>query len=188
MRLKDIYWTLPFGNEGRGTRVYLWPFVYVAAILLIAVLSDKARAEDIHFEAGAANASYTWTGAHYARISARFGDDKWALGMAHVETQDWNDCPPWDCRIYAWRNLFVDVTRYVKWDMGEPGGFKAEFGMGPSISQHMTRITPAHINFHLSMGLRYKRATLTIHHYSNAGTSPTGYNMGQDAVTLGWVF
>lgn len=184
MKLKDIFWTLPFGNDGRGTRVYLWPFIWVAVILMLAVIADKARADDIHLEVGAANASYTWTHARYARISFRFNEDKWALGMAHVEEQDWNDCPDWGpdaCRIYAGRQLFLDVTRYVKWK-------RLEFGIGPSVLQHPTRITPAYLNFHLSASYRYKKFSFSVHHYSNAGTSPTGYNMGQDAVTVGWAF
>lgn len=149
--------------------------------LTLLAFTSVVNADDIHFEVGAANASYQWTDAHYARISARFGNDKWALGMAHVGEQDFNTCEPWTCRVYAYRQLFLDVTRYVRWKY-------IEFGVGPAIGQHMTRITPAHLNFHLSLGLRYKRATLTIHHYSNAGTSPTGFNMGQDALTLGWAF
>ena len=152
-----------------------------ALILTALALAPVANAGDIHFEVGAANASYQWTDAHYARLSARFGDDKWALGMAHVGEQSFNTCEPWSCPVYAYRQLFLDVTRYVRWRA-------IEFGVGPAIGQHMTRITPAHLNFHVSLGLRWKRATLTIHHYSNAGTSPTGYNMGQDALTLSVVF
>ena len=104
--------------------------------------------------------------------------------MAHVGEQGFSTCPEWgpkECWVSAYRQLFLDVTRYVNWKY-------IEIGVGPAIGQHMTRITPAHLNFHVSLGLRYKRATLTIHHYSNAGTSPTGFNMGQDALTLGWAF
>lgn len=153
-------------------------------VILLFLLSTAAYADDIHLEVGAANASYEWTDAHYARLSARFGDDKWALGMAHVGEQGFSTCPEWGpnaCYVYAYRQLFVDVTRYVRWKY-------VEFGVGPALAQHMTRINPAHINFHLSLGLRYKKLTLTIHHYSNAGTSPTGFNMGQDALTIGYVF
>lgn len=164
-------------------------------VILLFLLSTAAYADDIHFEVGAANASYEWTDAHYARLSARFGDDKWALGMAHVGEQGFSTCPEWgpkECYVFAYRQLFLDVTRYVKTDIGKfkyiPDGLKLEFGVGPAIAQHMTRITPAHLNFHLSLGLRYKKLTLTIHHYSNAGTSPTGFNMGQDALTIGYVF
>jgi len=32
------YWTLPFGNGGRGTRVYLFPFVGVAVVAAAAPL------------------------------------------------------------------------------------------------------------------------------------------------------
>ena len=32
----NIHLTLPFGNEGRGTKVYLWPFVGAALICLAA--------------------------------------------------------------------------------------------------------------------------------------------------------
>jgi len=35
-----IYWTLPFGNDGRGTRVYLWPFVGFALIMAAIVFYD----------------------------------------------------------------------------------------------------------------------------------------------------
>ena len=147
--------------------------------LILLALSPAASADDIHFEVGAANASYQWTDTHYARISARFGDDKWSLGMAHVGEQDFNTCEPWNCPVFTGRQLLVDVTRYVKWK-------RLEFGVGPAIAQNRNRVTPAHLNFHVSLGLRYKRATLTIHHYSNAGTAR--YNMGQDALTVGWAF
>jgi len=150
-------------------------------LLALLMLSPVVHAGDIHFEVGGANASYEWTGGHYARLSARFGGDKWALGMAHVGEQDFNTCEPWNCYVRAGRQLFVDVTRYVKIGYGE-------LGVGPALAQNQNRITPAHLNFHVSLGLRYKRLTLTIHHYSNAGTSPSGYNMGQDALTVGWAF
>ena len=150
--------------------------------LALLAFAPVVSAGDIHFEVGAANASYQWTDAHYARISARFGDDKWALGMAHVGEQDFSTCPEWGpgaCRVYAYRQLFIDVTRYVRWRA-------IEIGVGPAIGQHMTRITPAHLNFHVSLGLRYKRATLTIHHYSNAGTSPTGCCDDRMGVLTDW--
>lgn len=35
-QLMEIHWTLPFGNEGRGTKVYLWPFVMVTAVSILA--------------------------------------------------------------------------------------------------------------------------------------------------------
>lgn len=35
-KFMDIHWTLPWGNGGRGTPVYLWPFVGVAVVLLLA--------------------------------------------------------------------------------------------------------------------------------------------------------
>ena len=40
-KFMGIYWTLPFGNGGRGTRVYLFPFVGVAAVAVIAPIIDK---------------------------------------------------------------------------------------------------------------------------------------------------
>ena len=154
------------------------PVIFV----LLVLIGGEVMADDIHFEVGAANASYDWTGARYARLSFRFNEDKWGLGMAHVEEQDFNTCGYPACRIQTGRQLFIDVTRYVK--IGRYG----EIGVGPSVLQNPTRITPAYLNFHISIGLRYKRATFSIHHYSNAGTSPTGFNMGQDAVTVGWAF
>ena len=30
--------TLPFGNDGRGTRVYLWPFVAVGIFVVITLI------------------------------------------------------------------------------------------------------------------------------------------------------
>ena len=36
-----FYLTLPWGNDGRGTRVYLWPFVAIA-IFLAATLIHNA--------------------------------------------------------------------------------------------------------------------------------------------------
>jgi len=35
MKFMDIHYTLPWGNDGRGTRVYLWPFVGVAVFLAL---------------------------------------------------------------------------------------------------------------------------------------------------------
>lgn len=40
-KFMDIHVTLPFGNDGRGTKVYLWPFVGVAVIMFAAVQIDK---------------------------------------------------------------------------------------------------------------------------------------------------
>jgi hypothetical protein len=34
------YWTLPFGNEGRGTRVYLWPLTTMGVFVLILLFVD----------------------------------------------------------------------------------------------------------------------------------------------------
>jgi len=30
---RDIYLQLPWGNEGRGTKIYLWPFTAGATVL-----------------------------------------------------------------------------------------------------------------------------------------------------------
>ena len=157
------------------------PKIYqVGLCLILVLLSPVSWGQTI--ELGAANASGEWTDAHYIRISDRVG--KWGIGMAHVGEQGFSSCPEWgpkECYVYAYRQLFVDVTRYFRW-----GWF--EFGVGPSLAQHQTRITPAHLNFHLQLSAYYKRLSLSIHHYSNAGTSPTGYNMGQDALALGYTF
>ena len=157
-----------------------------AWMIALALFSAGANAQGIEFEIGEANASYEWTGGHYARLSARFGDDKWALGMAHVGEQRFSKCPDgppeWNCHYAIMQNLYVDVTRYVKI------GPYIEFGMGPAISQNRTRTTPELLNFHIQISVRYERWSLGIHHYSNAGTSPTGYNMGQDAVVIGYRF
>lgn len=40
-KFMSIYWTLPFGNSGRGTKVYLFPFVGVAVTLLFAWIVDN---------------------------------------------------------------------------------------------------------------------------------------------------
>ena len=37
-KFMNIYWTLPFGNDGRGTRVYLFPFVGVLVTILGAMI------------------------------------------------------------------------------------------------------------------------------------------------------
>src|SRR5210317_665684 len=153
--------------------------------LILLLLCPIAFADYVELEVGGANASYEWTGAHYARISARFGwKEEWALGMAHTGEQSFSKCPDgppeWDCHYNnIIQNIYVDLTRYFRW--------KAfEFGIGPSVSQNSTRTTPEKLNFHLQLGLKYKRLSLYIHHYSNAGTSPTGYNMGQDSITIGY--
>ena len=149
--------------------------------LILLVLLPVAAQADVMLEVGAANASYEWSGAHYARISERFGDDKYAVGVAHTGKQELNTCEPWNCEVKVWRNMYVDLTRYFTWK-------RVELGIGPALIANMNRITPAHLNFHLSLQYRHGRFTAGIHHYSNAGTSPTGYNMGQDAVTIGWQF
>lgn len=157
------------------------PKIYQVGLCLIAVLlSPVSWSDDVTVEIGGANASSQWTDAHYARLSARFGE-KWGLGMAHVGEQEFNTCKPWKCPVKTYRQLFVDVTRYFRW-----GWF--EFGIGPSLAQHQTRVTPAHLNFHLQLSAYYKNFSLSIHHYSNAGTSPTGFNMGQDALAIGYTF
>lgn len=157
----------------------------VAALLLMPSLLLAGPFEGTQLEVGAANASYSWTGAHYARLSFAFdADRKWTLGMAHVGHQRFSTCPEWGpdaCLVQTYRQLFVDVTRFFRWR-------HIEFGIGPSVVQHLTRVNPAYLNFHLYLGARYKRLSLGVHHYSNAGTSPTGYNMGQDGVVLGWSF
>ena len=158
---------------------------YLLAVLF--VLSSSAFAQSIEFEVGQTNAAYKWTDSHYARISQRWGDNKYAFGIAHTGKQLLTKCPggkptcgwgTWE----AYRNLYWDVTRYF-----EVGRY-IEFGIGPAIVANTNRFTTAHMNFHLELKLRYKRASIGIHHYSNAGTSPTGYNMGQDAVVIGWRF
>jgi hypothetical protein len=40
-KIKEIYYTLPWGNDGRGTRVYLWPFLWVIGILFAAWIIDN---------------------------------------------------------------------------------------------------------------------------------------------------
>ena len=37
-KFMSIYYLAPFGNGGRGTRIYLWPFVGVAVIAIAAPL------------------------------------------------------------------------------------------------------------------------------------------------------
>lgn len=152
------------------------------ALLFLLLLPVAAHADlDVMFEVGAANASYKWTDAHYARISQRFGNDKFAVGLAHTGKQKLNTCGYPDCEIRVWRNYYIDVTRYFNYK-------NIEFGIGPALVANMNRITPANLNFHLSLQYRHNRWSVGLHHYSNAGTSPTGYNMGQDAVTVGWMF
>ena len=36
-----IHYTLPFGNGGRGTKVFLWPFVGVAVMTIAMPLIDR---------------------------------------------------------------------------------------------------------------------------------------------------
>lgn len=38
---RETYWTLPWGNDGRGTKVYLWPFVGVAIVISAAWVIDN---------------------------------------------------------------------------------------------------------------------------------------------------
>lgn len=40
-KFMEIHYLLPWGNDGRGTKVYLWPFVGVTIILIFASLIDK---------------------------------------------------------------------------------------------------------------------------------------------------
>ena len=155
-------------------------------LVLLTLLFCAPAVAQIELEVGAANASYEWSGGHYARVSSRFGDGKWALGMAHVGEQEFSKCPDgppeWDCHYGIMQNLYVDITRYVKfWKY-------FELGLGPAVSQNRTRTTPELLNFHVQLGIRYKRVSVAIHHYSNAGTSSTGYNMGQDSVVIGYMF
>ena len=39
---RDIYLQLPWGNEGRGTKVYLWPFTLGATVLGPAYAGNEA--------------------------------------------------------------------------------------------------------------------------------------------------
>jgi len=34
----NFHWVLPFGNEGRGTKVYLWPFMGLAVFILLTLV------------------------------------------------------------------------------------------------------------------------------------------------------
>ncbi len=151
------------------------------AIFILFLMPAAFAHKGVMIEVGAANASYEWSDAHYVRISQRFGDDKFAVGVAHTGKQNLNTCGYPACEINVWRNLYIDVTRYFRWKC-------AEIGVGPAIIANANRITPANLNIHVSLQCRYKRITFGVHHYSNAGTSPTDFNMGQDAVTIGWRF
>ena len=37
-----IHYLAPFGNEGRGTKIYLYPFVFVAVVSCVAPLINMA--------------------------------------------------------------------------------------------------------------------------------------------------
>jgi hypothetical protein len=41
-RFLDIHYLLPYGNGGRGTRIYLYPFVFVAVVAAVAPLINFA--------------------------------------------------------------------------------------------------------------------------------------------------
>jgi len=46
------FWLAPWGNEGRGTPIYLWPFVVFAIFLALILVYDRAYAD---------NATLTWS-------------------------------------------------------------------------------------------------------------------------------
>lgn len=37
-KFMDIHYLAPFGNDGRGTKIYLYPFVFVAVVAVAAPL------------------------------------------------------------------------------------------------------------------------------------------------------
>jgi len=41
-KFMDIHYLLPYGNGGRGTKIYLYPFVFVAVVSIAAPLINFA--------------------------------------------------------------------------------------------------------------------------------------------------
>jgi len=40
-KFMEIHYLLPWGNGGRGTKVFLWPFVGVAIVSIAAPIIDR---------------------------------------------------------------------------------------------------------------------------------------------------
>ena len=162
---------------GKDSKLKIDGLWIVGAFFLLALFFYSKESDSMELEIGPTNLSGEWAKGGILMFTQREGH--WSFGGGYVSEQFVSTCPRPDCDNDIEPNIFFQVHRMVEYR-------RWELGLGPTYFQNTNRALGQRLNWGLSLGYKYGDWTLRIRHWSNAGSG--AWNLGQDALTIGYTF
>ena len=162
---------------GKDSKLGIDGLWIVGAFILLLLFFFSQESESAEIEIGPTNISGDWAKGGALILTERQG--KWAFGGGYISEQFVETCDFPVCQFDIRENIFFQVHRIVEYK-------NWEMGLGPAWFQNTNRALGKNVNWGLSVGYKYKKWSIRLRHYSNAGSGSP--NIGQDALTVGYRF
>ena len=155
----------------------------ILAIVALLFLSANANSESqVELGIGFLSSQFSKSGvAFFQEMWGGSYGTKYSVGMGYIYKQEVTDRQGYFSKLNE--NIWVQAQRRFCWVEDD----RVCVGAGPAYFQNTNRALGKNFNLALSVEIRpQNRVTINIRHYSNVGSGMP--NMGQDMITIGYLF